>query len=211
MYILAPLVTIAVSAAIMIVIVGRKFPYLKKLPVDAAVPESGIVEGFLPEFFYFFKKIDLSFYQDLFFKELEKFLRRLRVVSLKIDSFTKQLIDKIRTKRPAAERPASEVELAFGKQSQVDESGQKAGTSNIGAGTVESFEEKQKKEEHALIIEIAKNPKSPELYKKLADLYILEENFSDAVEALETAVKLDPEDRKTAAKLRAVQKALPSK
>ena len=74
-----------------------------------------------------------------------------------------------------------------------------------------SPEEKQKKEEHVLIIEIAKNPKSPELYKKLADLYILEENFSDAVEALETAMKLNPEDKKTAAKLRAVQKALPSK
>src|SRR3989344_7570025 len=156
MYIILPLVVIVISTAVMAVVVGRKVPYLRKLPVDAGVPESGIVGGFLPEVFHFFKKIDLSFYQDLFFKELEKFLRRLRVVSLKIDSFTKQLIDKIRTKRPAAERPASEVELAFGKQSQVDESGQKAGTSNIGAGTVESFEEKQKKEEHSLIIEIAK-------------------------------------------------------
>ena len=198
MYIILPLVVIVISTAVMAVIVGRKFPYLKKLPVDAAVPESGIVGGFLPEVFHFFKKIDLSFYKDLFFKELEKFLRRLRVVSLKIDSFTKHLIDKIRTNGQK-----DRIEHLTPKQEDHQET-------EVAIMAKLSPEEKQKKEEHVLIIEIAKNPKSPELYKKLADIYILEENFSDAVEALETAMKLNPEDKKTAAKLRAVQKALPS-
>ncbi len=200
MYIIVPLVIIVISAAIMAVIVGRKFPYLKKLPADAAVPESGIAEGFLPEVFLFFKKIDLSFYKDLFLKELEKFLRRLRVVSLKIDSFTKQLIDKIRTNGQK-----DRIEHLTPKQEENHQEAEEIIIAKL------SPEEKQKKEEHVLIIEIAKNPKNPELYKKLADLYILAENFLDAVEALETAVKLDPEDKKTAAKLRAVQKALPSK
>lgn len=198
MYILVPLIIILVSTAIMAVIIWRKFPYLKKLPVDATVPQTGMVEGFLPEIYHLFKKMDLRFYEDLFFKELEKFLRRLRVVSLKIDSFTKHLIDKIRTngiKKEKIQHLTSEQEI---KEEVVH------------VRPRLSLEERQKQEEHALIIEIAKNPKNQELYKKLADLYILAENFSDAAEALETALKLDPEDKKTAAKLRAVQKALPS-
>src|SRR3989338_4877648 len=200
MYIFVPLIIIAVSASIIVVIIGRKFPYLKKLPVEAgAVSEVGLLEGFLPEIYHFFKKIDLGLYRDLFFKELEKFLRRLRVVSLRIDSFTKYLIDKIRingVKKEKSQRLMAEQET----KEEV-----------IPVRTKISLEEKQKQEEHALIIEIAKNPKSPELYKRLADLYILMENFPDATEVLETALKLDPEDKKTAAKLRAVQKALPTK
>lgn len=199
MYILVPLIIILVSAIIIAIIVGRKFPYLKKLPVEAAIPEAGLFEGFLPEVYHFFKKADFGFYRELFFKELEKFLRRLRVVSLKIDSLTKKLIDKIRVNGVKKEK--TEV---FNEESKEE-------TVQISVSQKIPLEEQQKKEEHALIIEIAKNPKNAELYKKLADLYILMENFFDAAEALETALKLDPNDKKTAAKLRAVQKALPNR
>lgn len=198
MYILVPLIIILISAAVMAAVIWRKFPYLKKLPIDAAVPESRVLEGFLPEVYHFFKKADFGFYRGLFFKELEKFLRRLRVVSLKIDSFTKQLIDKIRVNGTK-----KKTQHLTPQQEEKEEV--------VAVSSRMSLEEKQKAEEHVLIIEIAKNPKNPELYKKLADLYILAENFSDAAEALETALKLDPEDKKTAAKLRAVQKALPNR
>lgn len=207
MYIIIPLAIILISALAMILVVWRKLPYLKKLPVDSvSVPEAGILESFFPEARRYLRKIDFSLYRELFFKELEKFLRRLRVVSLKLDRFSHQLIDKIHangsTKANVEHLSASPV----------------GGAKTAGGETalpavlpVLSVEEKQKKEEYVLIVEIAKNPKNAELYKKLADLYILSENFSDAAEALETALKLDPEDKKTAAKLRAVQKSLPSR
>ena len=201
MYILVPLIIILISAVTGAVIIWRKFPYLKKLPVDAvAVSETGLWEGFFPEVYRFFQKVDFGFYRHLFFKELEKFLRRLRVVSLKIDSFTKHLIDKIRTKGTKREIIKHLTPEKEGKDQEEA----------VQVFSEISKEERQKKEEHDLIIEIAKNPKNAELYKKLADLYILAENFSDAAEALETAMKLDPDDKKTAAKLRAVQKALPT-
>ncbi|MDP3730940.1 MAG: tetratricopeptide repeat protein [bacterium] len=197
MYIIVPLIIIAGSVAIMAAIVWRKFPYLKKLPIDSASPEIGLWTGFFPEAGHYLKKIDFRLYRDLFYKELEKFLRRLRVVSLKLDTFTHHLIDKIRANGNGAVEhltPKSES-----KEAEVP----------VVVIPVLSREEKQKKDEHALIIEIAKNPKTPELYKRLADIYILTENFADAAEALKTALKLDPEDKKTEIKLRAVEKALP--
>ena len=114
-----------------------------------------------------------------------------------MDSFTHHLIDKIRANGNGT------VEHL------TPESESKETEAAVAVNPVLSREEKQKKEEHALIIEIAKNPKNPELYKKLADIYILTENFADAAEALETALKLDPEDKKTEVKLRAVRRALP--
>ena len=201
MYIIIPLVIIAVSIIVAGLIVWRKFAYLKKLPADSAsVPENGMLADFFPEALGYLKKINLNSYRDLFFKELEKFLRRLRVVSLKLDTFTHHLIDKIKTN----EFKKGTVEHLTPKSDQDGEEAVPILLRNL------SLEEKQKKEEHDLIIEIAKNPKNAELYKKLADIYILAENFSDAAEALETALKLDPEDKKTQAKLRAVTKNLPS-
>src|SRR3990167_9382631 len=98
MYIIVPLIIIAISTVVMAVIVGRKFSYLKKLPIDSvSSPETGLWTGFFPEANHYLKKIDFHLYRDLFYKELEKFLRRLRVVSLKLDTFTHHLIDKIKT------------------------------------------------------------------------------------------------------------------
>ena len=190
MYIIIPLVIIAVSIMAVGAIVWRKFPYLKKLSADSAsIPENGLLAGFFPEARNYLKKIDLSIYRDLFFKELEKFLRRLRVVSLKLDSFTRHLIDKIR---------------ANGSEKETIEH-----LTPLPPDSLESKVATPAIEEHNLIIEIAKNPKNAGLYKKLADLYILAENFSDAAESLETSLKLDPDDKKTEAKLRAVRKHLP--
>lgn len=197
MYILIPLIIIAVSAAAMIAIVWRKFPYLKKLPVEAVHEGTDLWAGFFSEARHYLKKIDFGSYRDLFFKELEKFLRRLRVVSLKLDRFTHHLIDKIRINENGKE--------AAGRLALSEESKEEI----VPVAVILSAEEKQKKEEHALIIEVAKNPKNAELYKKLADLYILSENFPDAAEALKTAFKLDPDDKKTEVKLRAVIKSLP--
>lgn len=200
MYIIAPLTIIIVSAIMMAIIIWRKFPYLKKLPVDSApLPERGLLAGFFPEVHTYLRKIDVSLYRNLFFKELEKFLRRLRVISLKIDTFTHRLIDKIKTNHLKKET----IEHLTPKSDQNGEVAVPVLLKNL------SVEEKQKKEEHDLIIEIAKNPKNAELYKKLANIYILTENFSDAIEALETVLKLDPEDKIAAAKFRAVKKHLP--
>lgn len=205
MYIIIPLVIIFVSAFAAAIIIWRKLPYLKKLPVDSvSVPEVGMLESFFPEASGYLKKVDFSLCRSLFFKEVEKFLRRLRVVSLKLDRFTHHLIDRIHTNGSVKGDVEHLTPLS------ADESESKEVEMAVSISTAElSVEEKQKKEEHVLIIEIAKHPKNAELYKKLADLYILAENFSDAVEALETALKLDPNDKKAEAKLRAVNKKLP--
>ena len=146
-----------------------------------------LLSDFFPEVASYFKKVDLTSYKNHLMKELEKFLRRLRVLSLKLDGFTNKLLAKIKS-----ENVKNGHTLA---QEFKDESSVKVITKK------ESPEERAKKEEQALIIEIAKNPKNPDLYKKLAEIYIVLKNSSDARESLKAALELNPEDHKTKEKL----------
>lgn len=206
MFFVIPLALILLSLFTICLIAWRKFPYLKKLsePVRSIQTDSspdtynfaGLFADFFPEIFYQCKRINFDAYKNSLLKEFEKLLRRLRVLSLKIDSFTNNLIRKIKSENlkngniPAAEFKTESEQPALAKK--------------------ENSAENHKREEQLLIIEIAKNPKNPELYKKLADTYIALRSFPDAVESLEAALELDPEDRKTKEKLGIVKKNLPT-
>lgn len=199
MFFLVPLIIVLFSLSGIFFIAWRKFPYLKKIstPVSATVENYGFLEfvhDFFPEIFYQFRKIDLNSYKTSFLKEFEKFLRRMRVLSLKIDRLTNSLLAKIR------------VENLKNGQSVSGEFKEEPKTSPI---SQESKFVQLKKEEQSLIIEIAKNPKNPDLYKKLAEVYIVLKNSSDARESLKAALELNPEDQQTKEKLEAVKKLLP--
>ncbi len=197
MYFIIPL-TIAVSSLLVVFyVVWRKFPYLKKLSEPAvASPSSGeaglpvFLSEFFPEIIRYVEKIDFDFHKNNLLKEFEKFLRRLRVISLKLDSFTNSLLAKIK------------VEVLKNEERPVGEFKELSVTKSIKR---ENPAEKYKKEEQLLIIEIARNPKNPELYKKLAEVYVALKNFSDARESLEAALELDPADEKTKEKLETVR------
>ncbi|HEY4484343.1 MAG TPA: tetratricopeptide repeat protein [Candidatus Paceibacterota bacterium] len=199
MYLFIPLLIILVSLVGALLIIWRKLPYLKKItnPPSISSAESmpfALLSDFFPEVASYFKKVDLTSYKNHLMKELEKFLRRLRVLSLKLDGFTNKLLAKIKS-----ENVKNGHTLA---QEFKDESSVKVITKK------ESPEERAKKEEQALIIEIAKNPKNPELYKKLAEVYLSVKNFSDAKESLETALELDSEDQQTKEKLETINKVI---
>ncbi|MBI2058100.1 MAG: tetratricopeptide repeat protein [Candidatus Yanofskybacteria bacterium] len=196
MYLLIPLFIILGSLFGVLFIVWRKVPYLKKItdPVSASsidLTPLAFFSDFFPEVAGYFKRVDLGSYKNHLMKELEKFLRRLRVISLKLDSFTNKLLAKIKTENV---RNGHSLAQEFKEGAEVKTIQRK-----------ESLTERAKKEEQALIIEIAKNPKNPELYKKLAEVYLSVKNFSDAKESLETALELDPEDQQTKEKLEMVR------
>lgn len=201
MYLIIPLTIAALFIFIVFCVVWRKFPYLKKLSEPAVVSPSPnevsllvFLSEFFPEIVQYVKKIDLNSHKNNLLKEFEKFLRRLRVTSLKLDRFTNSLLAKIKT------------EVLKNEEQPVVEFKELPVTQNVRR---ENPAEKYKREEQLLIIEIARNPKNPELYKKLAEVYVALKNFSDAKESLEAALELDPADEKIKEKLEEVKKLLP--
>ncbi|MDP4010573.1 MAG: hypothetical protein Q8P37_01830 [Candidatus Spechtbacteria bacterium] len=52
---------------------------------------------------------------------------------------------------------------------------------------------------------IKRSPKDPVLYKKLASWYLRNKKKEDAVQALEYAIKLDPQDKEAKNKLKKIQ------
>lgn len=200
MFLFIPLATTLLSLFAIFFIAWRKFTYLKKIsePAGATIEKNGFANFFsdlFPEIVYRYKKLDFEAYKSSLLKELEKLLRRLRLISLKIDRLTNSLLWKIKRE---SDKNGSKKAIEF-----------KTETETI-SPKKENLAESLKREEQQLIIEIAKNPKNPELYKKLADVYIALKNFPDAKESLEAALELDSEDRQTKERLEGIKKNLPT-
>ena len=178
-FILIPFVIILLSAAGIFAIIWRKLPYLRKLSVADVHSEPGILVDLFPEFTGHINSAWLKHYRAVWFIELEKFLRRLRVLSLKMDRTSTALIKKIRNVTAPTPKGVGVPTEASGKEKhEVKEQ----------PATVDEM----KKEEQRLIIEIAKNPKNSSLYEVLGDLYMKMSNFADAKESYEAAIELNP-------------------
>ena len=196
MFIFIPLVLIFASIAVISVIFFRKMPYLNKLTPETHLPvQSNVVSNILtdlfPEFSEGFKGLKLKEYGHLWLLELEKFLRKLRLVSLKIDRISESWIKKIRKGHgfPSV-TPTVEEKIKVTKTPVLK--AHHASKINL---------EEIKKEEQRLIIEIAKNPKGFELYEALGDLYLKMKNLSDAKESFEAAIELNPHNEELQKKL----------
>ncbi len=200
MFIIIPLALIIFSLIAIFFIVYKKLPQLKSIsPIggDSSVPSKynlfsvNSFNDFFPEIADYLRRIKIHEYKNTWLTEVEKILRRLRLVSLKMDRFSDHLIKKIRkvgdsrpkinamqelrTSEPVAEQPVKVIKdkLLQDKPAVV---------------SIESL----KSEEQKLIIEIAKNPKDYRLYETLGDLYMKMENFGDAKESYEAAKELNP-------------------
>ena len=190
MFILVPLALILASVIGISVIIFRKMPYLNKLTPETHV-RGDILTDLFPEFSEGFKSLKLKEYGHLWLIELEKLLRRLRLVSLKIDRISESWIKKIRSGHGFKTTAPTVVEKTEATETSV------AKTQIVPKITMEDM----KREEQRLIIEIAKNPKDSTLYEVLGDLYEKMNNFSDAKESFEAAIELNPHNEKLQKKL----------
>ncbi len=187
MFILVPLILILASIVGVSVIIFRKMPYLNKLTPETHLPAqtnviADILNDLLPELSEGLKSLKLKEYGNLWLVELEKLLRRLRVVSLKMDRISDSWIKKIRRGNSFKATTSAIVEKTEALETPVVK------VQSIPEITVEDM----KREEQRLIIEIAKNPKDSRLYEVLGDLYIKMNNLSDAKESFEAAIELNP-------------------
>ena len=202
MFLLVPLGIFLISAAIIIWVITRKFVYLKKLApevIESAMPEQEAFWAELfPELAAYINSVKLREYKLKFLAESEKFLRKLRLLSLKLDSTTNKLIYRVRKSVVHHESLIiSEAEAQVEKEiSASDDVG--------GNGRTKDWRE----EEHKLILEIARNPKDAVLYKKLGNIYMKMVEWRDAAESFKKAIELDPEDETTRNKFERVTKKL---
>lgn len=203
MFFVVPFGIFVVSITAITWVIGRKFVYLKKLTpevVESVVPEQ---ESFWVEFFpawaAYFNSINLRQHRLNFLAEFEKFLRKFRLLSLKLDAATNHLIRRIRKSVMHHESVINEEAAAI----QVEQDARVSNGVNSN-GTVKDWKE----EEQKLIIEIAKNPKNAEFYKKLGNIYAKTGEWYDAVESFKKSLELDPEDAGIKIKLERASKKL---
>ena len=148
-------------------------PRFKEIKQKEGLPE--IKDGFwhlmLPEFFYFWDRIDFHGFKRNVLTDYEKFLRRIKVLSLRTDNFVNKLLEQ----RQKKTLPKPEFK-------ELNSKGQKE--ENIYFKT----------RENNLIAEIAKNPKDKNLYRALGALYLDNKMYSDAKEVFNVILELDPSE-----------------
>lgn len=197
MFILVPLTLILTSVVGISVIIFRKMTYLNKLTPETHL-RGNFLSDLLPELSGGFESLKLKEYGDLWLIELEKFLRKLRVVSLKIDRISDSWIKKIRKDNVSSVTTPSAIEKSDFLEAPI---------LKIQPAPKITLED-MKREEQRLIIEIAKNPKDFKLYETLGDIYLKMSNFADAKESLEASIELNPHNEELKKKLSQVVEKL---
>lgn len=204
LFIFIPLGLILVSFLGIVIIVWRKIPYLKKLTVQETNEDlnydsgwRGFLADFLPELNQEKIQGKAQGLKDLWLLELEKLIRKLRLLSLKADRLSDSLIKKIRRVNNQAiiaqtGSQTPEPAIIVKEESTIVPSVAPRETRSI---------EALRHEEQRLIIEIAKDPKNSRLYEVLGDLYIEMRNFTDAKDSFEAGIELDPENEELKQKL----------
>lgn len=200
MFLILPLSIFIVSVAIIIWVITRKFVYLKKLVPETLVTTGG-QENFwiemFPEIAGLLRKINLRAFGINFLTEFEKLLRKLRLISMKIDGLTNRLIHRVRKETKEQSEILKEAKLEEEKKTNGADAGdimEKLGDNS----------EDLKQKEQLLIIEIAKNPKDVNLYRELGTIYMRIGDFDDAKQSFNKALELEPGNEATERKLRRV-------
>lgn len=151
------------------------WPKFREVKMKGDLPE--IKEDFwhlmFPELIQFFNLVQSRFkvFKQNVAVDYEKFLRRIRILSLRTDNFVNKLLEK---------RQKNGIKKEF-KEANGHSNGQ----------AINAY---FKVKENNLIAEISKNPKDKNLYKSLAALYMESKMYDDAEEAYNVVLELDPDD-----------------
>ncbi len=154
------------------------------------VVENGTIEhnsfwrSFFSGFFAFTKDINIREQFVHLLHEFERSLRKLRIFALRIDSAMSSWINKIRTTKKRQQDEISKYQDGNPEQEAVIYRHKHA-------------QEEQKRlheEEQVLIMAIARNPRDPDLYIRLGDIYMHTGEFEDASESYKQALVLRPDN-----------------
>ena len=201
MYVIIPLLLALAAMLGIAAVLLRKLSYLQKLHPESHSLGKSIAHDMFPELIDSIQRIRLKEYLNKMLVEIEKLLRKIRLLLSAIERLSDLLIRKIRQvhKKNANNQSSNENlhELATSPS-------QKTGISNIHTKIKRKKSADPtilKQQEQELIILIAKDPKNVELYGHLSDVYVRMGNLTDAQESLQTALKINPSNEDLAQKL----------
>src|SRR3989344_6460200 len=114
MFILIPFLIILLASMIIGVIVLKKLPYLQKLTPESHQMGDTLLHDFFPEVVGEYQKINFKEYKEIILRELEKFLRRIKLVLANVERWSEALIQKVRKvhRRTAIEAQKVEEKIA---------------------------------------------------------------------------------------------------
>lgn len=197
------------------IIVYRKIPLLARLSEEEMIilkRKKGVIQK-LREINYKQHWLDLIIH-------LEKFLRRIKIIFLKIENLLSKWINGLRRMSQIMNQKSKEwIRQKELKRKKIKQGAIEQISIKINKGEKESsqFVEEDKdisiselkkpiKEEQKWIDLIVENPKNITAYKFLGFLYWKQHNYTDAKASLEMAVKLGSKDKKVKEVLRELKK-----
>lgn len=200
-YLTIPLGFALIAFIGVVVIVWRKMPFLRKLTPEAHEVGDTWLHDMAPEAITWLRNIHWQEYKQKFLVELEKLIRRWRLLMSVADRASDRLVKKVRRGHQEAARQVQE------QQAQVIESVKEEEDKDSEELNMDDPDQLKQKEQ-SLIVQIAQNPKDAQLYSELARVYAKLRNYADAVESLKAAVKLKPEDESFTKRLEVAKKRL---
>jgi len=183
------------------VIIWRKMSFLRKLTPEAHEVGATWLHDMVPEAIDWFRSIPWHEYQRNFLVELEKLIRRGRLLVSFVDRVSDKLVRKVRHGHQEAARQVQE------QQAQIIESAKEEEEKDLEELDMDDPDQLKLKEQ-SLIVQIAQDPKDVQLYSELARVYMKLRNYADAVESLKAAAKLEPENEVFTRRLESAKKRL---
>jgi len=183
MFIIVPLSVITAALVALVIIVGRKWPYLRKLEPEAHTLGRSFFHDLAPEAA---EHMGVIHWKRVWHKALhgaEDAIVVVRSAFAVIERASDRIMRSIRTSRKNA-GPVPETPITTPEPPKP-----------VAEMTEAERLHQLKQREQELIVEIAQDPKDVSKYRELSDIYVKLENITDAVEALKAAAKLEPENK----------------
>ena len=201
LYLTIPLGLALLAVIGALVIIWRKMPYLRKLTPEAHEMGQTWLHDMAPEAIDRYKGIQWQEYKRSFLVELEKFIRRIKLMVSSVDRASDALVRKVRRGHQKAAQQVQEQQAQIESAAREEEEKE---PDELDLGDPEQL----KMREQALIVQIAQDPKDAQLYGELSRIYMKLRNYGDAIESLKAALKLEPESEVFKRRLEAAQKRL---
>ncbi len=199
LYLTIPLGIALVAVLGIVVVVWRKMPYLRKLTPESHEVGDTIAHDFAPELLDWWVSIPWRQYIQTILVEIEKGMRRFRLFMQSLDRIWERSIRKVRRTHQEAAKQHEEIVALQEVARQEKEEDEDDTSFDI------NDPEQLKQEEQDLIVAIAQNPKDVASYQRIAQVYVRMDQVSDAIEALEAALKLEPDNLRMTKRVEALR------
>jgi tetratricopeptide (TPR) repeat protein len=212
-------IIIVLSLSGIVYILMRKTPQMTEL-AKKEVRENFSEEkkGILKRIFSRLTGINWSGIKNWFLSLMEKIMRRLRLVFLKLENSFKRMSDWLRTRKTKSPETKEEI-----KDSEIERPSEnimpkidiikeeeKPVRPIISDKIVSPRDRTEMKDrlEELLIERIAADPRDVEAYERLAEYYFEVGNYEDAKECYKQVIKLDPKNRNVRYKMRRLERII---